>query len=190
MTSAMNRLIRRLQRLRHRKGFGVHSPFAFSLIVDVTGSPGHYYGDDMLRDLVGARHGEVRCRAWLLHRLVARLDPTVVVLPSGTPQMLADAVKIARTDRPPVESLPAGKLRDVMLVADCGWLAVHDEETDRLLTSPGCTLMAYGSYADISCLSVLAAEKMPGGWILADRRTAIYISSARTPLQSYDVKLT
>lgn len=190
MTSAMNRLIRRLQRLRHRKGFGVHSPFAFSLIVDVAGSPGHYYGDDMLRDLVGARHGETRCRAWLLHRLVARLDPLVVVLPPGTPQMFSDAVKIARTDRTPVESLPAGKLRDVMLVADCGWLAVHDEETDRLLTSPGCTLMAYGSYADISRLSVLAAEKMPGGWILADRRTAIYISSARTPLQSYDVKLT
>lgn len=190
MTSAMNRLIRRLQRLRHRKGFGVHSPFAFSLIADVAGSPGHYYGDDMLRDLIGARHGEARCRAWLLHRLVARLDPSVVVLPPGTPQMLSDAVKIARTDRTPVESLSAGKLRDVMLVAGCGWLANHEEETDRLLTSPGCTLMAYGSDADISRLSVLVAEKMPGGWILADRRTAIYISSARTPLQSYDVKLT
>ena len=185
----MNRLIRRLQRLRHRKGFGVHSPFAFSLIADVAGSPGHYYGDDMLRDLVGSRHGEARCRAWLLHRLVARLDPSVVVLPPGTPQMLADAVKIARTDRTPVESLPAGKLRDVMLVADCGWLAVH-EEADRLLTSPGCMLIAYGSDADISRLTVLVAEKMPGGWILADRRSAIYISSARTPLQSYDVKLT
>lgn len=104
--------------------------------------------------------------------------------------MFSDAVKIARTDRIPADSLPEVMLRDVMLVADCGWLAVHDEETDRLLTSPGCTLMAYGSDADISRLSVLAAEKMPGGWILADRRTAIYISSARTPLQSYDVKLT
>lgn len=186
----MNRLIKALQRRRHRKGFGIHSPFAFSLIADVAGYPGHYYGDDMLRATVGARRGESRRRAWMLHRLVARLDPATVVLPPGTLPELVEAVKIARTDRVPAGRLPEGKLRDVMMVADCDYLLRHNAEVTRLLTTPGCTLVAYGDEGAISRLTTQASADMPGGWALADRRTAIYIASARTPYLEYDVKLT
>lgn len=186
----MNRLLKAFQRLRHRKGFGIHSPFAFSLIADVVGYPGHYYGDDLLRERVGNRRGLKRRRAWLLHRLVARLDPLAVVLPPDSPREMVEAAMIARTDRAPRSSLPAGDLRDVLMAASTDYLCAHSEDVARMLSTPGCTLLVYGDETAIARLTLRARADMPGGWALVDRLTAIYIASPGTPFIEYDVKLT
>lgn len=68
-----------LERYRHSRGFGVHSPFAFALVNDVLRrSRGYaYYGDEELDHVIyncNPAHGRrVRRRACVLLRLAARL---------------------------------------------------------------------------------------------------------------------
>lgn len=181
--------LKSFQRRRHRKGFGIHSPFAFTLIADVVGYPGHYYGDEKLRELVGNRRGTRRRRAWLLHRLVARLDPSAVVFPGEAPSELIQAVRIARTDREPLTVLPEDELRDLMVVADTSFLLSHSSVLSKILTTPGCSLMAIGDEDTIERLSLRASVDMPGGWAIVDKTTALFIVSSVCPFIKYDVKL-
>lgn len=59
-----------LLRVRHRKGYGVHSPFAFDFVTDVLYNGGHYYAyRDMDRGLRWWQRGRVRSRRHLLFRL-------------------------------------------------------------------------------------------------------------------------
>lgn len=185
----MRSLLKSLRRRRHRKGFGIHSPFAFTLIADVVGYPGHYYGDDLLRDQIGNRRGTLPRRAWLLHRIVARLDPSAVVFPAQTPQELVRAVRIARTDREPLTTFPEEEQSDLMVVADTDYLFAHSSVLSRILTTPGYILMAMGDEDSIERLSLRASVDMPGGWALVDRTTALFIVSASCPFIKYDVKL-
>lgn len=182
--------VRFLRRHRHRRGFGVHSPFAFSLIRDVAGSPGHYYADDLLRESIGNPRGRLRRSARLLHRLVARLDPLTVVVAPGTAAELATAAAIARTDRSPVSRLPDGPLRDLMMVASTDWLNSHPGETRKVLSSPGCTLVAIRGELPTQSAALTARRAMPGGWALIDTGVAVFICSAKTPYVEYEVKLT
>lgn len=182
-------LCRHIQRLRHRKGFGVHSPFAFSLIADTAEYPGHYYGDDLLRATVGNRRGTLRRQAWLLHRLIARLDPECVVIPEGSPEAFARAAMIARTDRRPVPELPPARVSGLMLVASPGYLRSHPGETASLLSHPGNMLVVFSRERDLAGVPILARGNMPGGWALIDSRTAVLVTSSRTPYLEYQVSL-
>lgn len=74
-----------LSRFRYRCGYGVHSPFAFSLITDVIYEKQPYYA---YRSLASEQKKISRERAWckgtqkinrLLFRLVNRIQPTTIV---------------------------------------------------------------------------------------------------------------
>ena len=62
-----------LLRFRHRRGYGIHSPFAFNLVTQVLYCPGRYYADDRL-DKLFPWWKRVFCpRVLARHRLLFRL---------------------------------------------------------------------------------------------------------------------
>ena len=71
-----------LARFRHRKGYGVHSPFAFRFITDVIYESHPYYGYALLdRGLPLSMRLRVRRGLHLLLRIANHLQPTTIVLP-------------------------------------------------------------------------------------------------------------
>lgn len=62
-----------LRRLRHRRGYGVHSPFAFTLITQVVYSPGRYYAYERLDALHSRADRLLRPRRRAVCRLLFRL---------------------------------------------------------------------------------------------------------------------
>ena len=79
-----SRLITWLRRFRHRRGYGIHSPFAFTFVTDVVYNRGTYYAYASLR-----RHYAAHRREWhglrlkdclLLFRLANYQHPSVVRL--------------------------------------------------------------------------------------------------------------
>lgn len=68
------------QRLRHSRGFGIHSPFAFRFITEVLHQPNKYYAYDFVPDDVLGRH-DFR----LLVRLVVHFRPKVIAFGPGVP---------------------------------------------------------------------------------------------------------
>ena len=71
-----------LARFRHRKGYGVHSPFAFRFITDVIYESHPYYGYALLdRGLPLSMRLRVRRGLHLLLRIANHLQPSTIVLP-------------------------------------------------------------------------------------------------------------
>jgi hypothetical protein len=71
-----------LKRFRHRKGYGVHSPFAFSFIRNVVYEKGAYYAYDEIDDrrhLFGSRGFYRRKLGRLLFRLANEAQPSTIV---------------------------------------------------------------------------------------------------------------
>lgn len=72
-----------VRRFRHRRGYGIHSPFAYNFVTQVLYSPGHYYAEEGMftwRD----------CLLWprrtAIYRLMFRLanfwQPSVIYAPA------------------------------------------------------------------------------------------------------------
>ena len=71
-----------LARFRHRKGYGVHSPFAFRFITDVIYESHPYYGYALLdHGLPLSMRLRVRRGLHLLLRIANHLQPSTIVLP-------------------------------------------------------------------------------------------------------------
>ena len=92
--NAIGRLWMRLKRFRHRRGYGVHSPFAFDFLTFVVYERGEYYA---YRDLTGRhpvsvfqRNGHlVKCRKFLF-RLANYVHPAVIRLVGNVEAAEAD----------------------------------------------------------------------------------------------------
>lgn len=71
-----------LRRFRHRRGYGVHSPWAFSLICSVINERGHYYAYDelLVRATPRSRHTPSLKVQRLLLRLANYVQPQVAVV--------------------------------------------------------------------------------------------------------------
>lgn len=63
-----------LRRIRHRKGYGVHSPFAFNMLTQVIYAPGQYYAYRELNALFSLRDRLMRPRRRAVDRLLFRLS--------------------------------------------------------------------------------------------------------------------
>lgn len=71
-----------LARFRHRKGYGVHSPFAFRFITDVIYESLPYYGyEELDRRLPFSMRFRKKKGLHLLLRIANRLQPKSIVLP-------------------------------------------------------------------------------------------------------------
>ncbi len=76
-----------LSRFRHRRGYGVHSPFAFDLITQVLYSPGEYYAystlDQQFSFWERALHSRRLAVNHLLFRLANRWQPRQIWAPQA-----------------------------------------------------------------------------------------------------------
>lgn len=69
-----------LRRMRHRRGYGVHSPFAYTLLTQVCYNPGRFYAFPRLAE----KHPDsATSRLRLLFRLANHRQPQVIASPDG-----------------------------------------------------------------------------------------------------------
>ena len=77
------------RRVRHRRGYGIHSPFAFGLVTQVIYSPGMFYAYRWLDKLHPWYVRSFRLRPLAVHRLLFRLanhfQPRLIAAPGLTP---------------------------------------------------------------------------------------------------------
>lgn len=84
------------KRLRHSKGFGIHSPFAFMLVNEVINCRCRYYGYDDIEPYIDLMKGSKQRRlARLLIRLVGRISFNKFVIVGEIDDVLIKAVEIA-----------------------------------------------------------------------------------------------
>lgn len=84
------------KRLRHSKGFGIHSPFAFMLVNEIINCRYRYYGYDDIEPYIDSMKGcKQRRLARLLIRLVGRISFKKFVAIGETDEVLIKAVEIA-----------------------------------------------------------------------------------------------
>ncbi len=74
--------LRKIRKIRHRKGYGVHSPFAYGLITKVIEEKSDYYAYQQIEDLHRTLHdrpnfNKRKCR--LLFRIANRFKPRCII---------------------------------------------------------------------------------------------------------------
>lgn len=164
----MHRPVVWITRLRHDRGFGLHSPFAYSLVTDWL-NPGHtygMYGDENIDDeggrlSLGRPH---RRRARRLLRLLAALKPRSLWIDSGCSPLMRTAADAAGY-RPGCRMCADWRHATMAVVAgDTG--ALHGAELTRRLMTPGITLLLVGASPG---LVATLYDAMPAGLMLRGR---------------------
>lgn len=117
----IGRALRWLARFRHRRGYGIHSPFAFGFVTGVVYESGCYYAYDALRELFRAaphRYGLRWKDCQLLFRLANFQHPEQCLLRGFKADALpADMVRAAC---PHCGILTEGAQADLIIMSD-GW---------------------------------------------------------------------
>ena len=110
-----------LLRVRHRRGYGVHSPFAYNMIRRVFFETQPFYAYAPLQHTVGRRRNRWQTRAdRLMLRLANEVQPRQI-LELGTAEGLSALCLAMAVKECPVLTLDdAGKLADARLFASCG----------------------------------------------------------------------
>ena len=74
-----------LRRIRHRCGYGIHSPFAYNLVTQVIYNDGEYYAYNPLRSRYRLRGRRAKI-ARLLFRLANNTQPCEITVPCCLPE--------------------------------------------------------------------------------------------------------
>lgn len=159
-------LLKAYKRLRHSRGYGVHSPSAYSLVREVIRpSRGYeYYAERRLPQLRGA------IKAALLYRIAVYLQPSTVCI-TGTPDLTAAATAIIGEACPGVKVTGDGKAD---LLVCFGREGVGTE-------------WGHGIFSDRRNPSLkTAADRRRTGHLLRSRRAALLIN-VNVPFQVTDI---
>ena len=108
-----------LMRIRHRCGYGVHSPFAFSFLTDVVYERTPYYAYSTLDEALPLAHSMRRRKGLhLIFRVANWLQPAVAVLPQAgcrhalvlahAPACGADLIVLREPDEQAAQMVRAG----------------------------------------------------------------------------------
>lgn len=89
-------MIEAYKRWRHRRGFGIHSPFAYKVVKDVIDQPCAFYGYQDIEEALEhtRRPAELRKFARLLLRLSAFLRPEKICMSRSAPDLLSLALRL------------------------------------------------------------------------------------------------
>lgn len=162
-----------------RKGFGVHSPFAFSLITRTIAERGEYYVYPELRYLTGKNFR----RFSLLFRLICRFKPSSVKIFSSDP-------KFESTIRFADSHIVFNNADPEMIVTDN--LSSETEAIDifNILSSSGkrpsfIVIFNINRVHNRTLWSLINSETNPLGMTFTDGCTAIICLSSNLPHQSY-----
>lgn len=176
-----------VRRRRHRAGHGVHSPFAYRVVRDViVGGGGRYYTEWRFRRMRREFPRVVLHRYRLLFRLIARLDPGSIRIAGGVEPQVELVVRMANTKIFMAQGM-GGYEHAQRVLTVCDVFDLRDGIPDGILAS-GNMVIVRNLHQNPSLLPRLEAL-MPGGWVFADRRAALFISDAGQPLSRLDVKM-
>ncbi len=192
----LDRLTRRYRRWRHTRGFGIHSPYAYSLLTDSL-RPGMrygYYGDTDISEAVeswqmetgasgrATRRLEHRCR--LLLRLLAATNPATLWIDPQLPPPMAKAAEAAGYR--PGEKLVVDWRKSVMSVIDGSNGRRIGADMYLHLTTPGRCMLVL----DVSPeLADALYSMLPEGLMLRGKRVVWIINRRGMRKLSYTVTL-
>lgn len=175
-----------VRRRRHRLGFGVHSPFAFTLVRDVVrGKHCRYYRSQRLRFESRGLPRSIKRECAMLFRLAARHHfSEAIITPTVEPQLRGAILLAAPTTRFTTD-FSSGNLSPLLLIANSSDLS---SENINSVMAKGNIIYLRQTHAAPGLISEIIS-KMPGGWILHDRKAAMLIPDPSTPLCRIEVKL-
>lgn len=164
-----------LMRWRHTRGFGVHSPFAFSFLTDVVRplpSQYAYYASGKLRELTRQLPKRLRAEYAMLFRLCARQSPRQVCLSANTETNLASALALIVGKKSVHTHMPQNLKKGTLAV--CSAI-----ELDRLpALESGVALVIRYLTRKPQVLHQLIPT-LPGGWVFEGLDSAIIITDGR-----------
>lgn len=171
------------RRLRHGRGFGVHSPFAYRFIREVLRERCAYYGYTTA-DAVAAAWPAGRRGARLLLRVAAFAQPRLVLLACPAP-MASAAASIVAAAAPHAAPAPcACSDADFAILGS----SADTDTAFRIAKAGGTLFVPQRSPATDALLQRIAAE-LPFGHIYANGSgTAIYIGRHTLPAEQFDVR--
>lgn len=153
------------KRLRHGRGYGVHSPAAFAMVQDVLNLPSQYmyYGE---ADIPGRS-------ARMLFRILVHIQPTTVAIYGETPDALVDA--IVHSALPHARIVARGERADMAIV---GGLSVID------------TSLYNNFYFQDSRNPMVrrAIDSLPAGHVYRNPRRTLIVANPKLPRQIFDIR--
>lgn len=154
--------------LRHRRGFGIHSPFAFSFVTEVLTQRLPYYGyADISHD----------ARIRLLFRLIVYFQPEKAAIFSSQPDLLRRAIIRASS-----KTSITNDTNTNFVVADAD---DYEPEAYVGLITDGANAIILNAVPETR-RSI--AEALPHGMIFDNRRGTLVIASLKhLPRQDFDV---
>lgn len=161
------------RRWRHSRGFGIHSPFAYTFITDVLAQPLPYYGyADISADP----------RVRLLFRIAARFQPRHVLILSSKPQLLDAAVRRAFSKADTATAADPSRQPDLVVADDM------DVSTDVYLPFIASGAKAVILNASAGTRRCLREGLLKGMLFDNSRGTLVAVPSNSLPRQNFDVR--
>ena len=174
-------------RLRRSRGFGIHSPFAFSFVTGVLRERSRYYAYEGIHRLRReAREQGLPCPApsalKLTLRLLCRFKPaTVALLPGDDPIMARWLTTVA----PQVTLLPPARAGEAAMILTRGLNDAMIPSITNVLEHEGIVVMLDVSRYDATLAAV--RERMKRGMTFSSRFRSIAVGFKHLPRQHFDI---
>lgn len=179
-------LIRYCRLYCHRRGHGVHSPFAFRVIRDVIVGNGYYYSSGRLMRLTDGFPVALKREYGIVFRLIARLSPKGVRIGNSIEPQMELLVRLADM-RPFMATGMGGYAYERRVLTICSASDLRPGVPEKLLAD-GNILIVRGLKDFPEIKDVLVSE-MKGGWVFADANLALFVSNDSERLNEVDVKM-
>lgn len=183
----LSSLIRHIKLRLHRRGHGVHSPFAFRMVRDVITNQGYYYSTARLERLTLGFPKQLKKEYRLLFRLIARLSPKDVRISNSIEPQMELLVRMADM-RPFMARGIGGYTHRKSILTICSALDFRNGLPEGVLHDSNMLFLRELNYAPEIKKEV--AKEMKGGWVFSDSRSGIWISRDSEALNIIDIKLT
>lgn len=168
------------------KGFGIHSPFAFSFVTEIAHCKYAYYAYEEIAHY--ATNATSLHDAKLIHRIIARFHISNVVLHKDAKPIFHVAAKSADS-RLQTFSYPQTDNHQLFYIDKT---TIIDEQTLNNSLNGNMNFLLFRGIrrdADLRNLYQRLSQKLKNGVILEDTDFALIISNKKMPQMKYDVKL-
>lgn len=167
------------KRLRHTRGYGVHSPFAFSMLDNIYYHRGYcYYAETEIENSVGHKHALQFRRCMILHRLVARYSVCAVYVDCSCPDSFMQAIKLADSGLRFTSDIDKSDL----IIDSNGELSA--EEVIRLI--PGRIILIFNPSDKIR---ILRTTGLTSGLMLYGKNSCLLAYRPKMRFTSYSIRL-
>lgn len=178
------------KRLRHRKGFGIHSPFAFMLVKEIVDCRCRYYGYDDIEAFVSATSNSRLARkdARLLIRIIGRMpiERFVVSADNDMTSLMSSVVKVANS-RLKVSEMPIDGAHNLVYVSN----KIYDTKVLRnLLSKDGNWVIFRGlKNEDMNNWYRSIVADCHHGVVFEDTDISIVVTNHKMPLVKYTMMI-